>query len=527
MVDYKLYQQFTFIAQYKGKIVHRWLDSEGTRHEEYVDFKPTLYEECNFSTGYKTIYGGDVNPITSKNIWAAGDLIKKYKIGGRPLHGQQTYHNQFIRSHYPGDIKYDSELMVVANVDIETYINDPDSPGGNPLENPIEGVNAITAIAVNTGKLTVIFGYKDFTGELEEGDRFVRCQDEPDLLDKYLLYWKKINPDVMTGWNIDRFDIPYLVGRIDKVLGDGASHRLSPVGIKIRQNGVTVSEYDGGVDISILGITILDYITIYKAYVKAPRERYSLNYIAHVELNDAKIDYSEFENLDDLYNRDYNKYIIYNSQDTKIVNRLDAKLQLLALINVFTYMQKMPHCDAMSQVPAWDAYIYNTLADEGVVVPEKHIQEKPSSFEGAYVLPVVVGLHKWIISSDLNSLYPSIMRTLNLGPEMIVQYSELIRLEEDGNTDATVLLGGFDEARGVLVLDMDHLVAGNANKYLVAARNLGYSVAGNGAMFHQNKQSFLSRMMEKLYNERRIDKNTMLYHEGEVERIKSELKSRA
>lgn len=520
---------YTQIQELKGKILHRW-NSDGNRYEEYKQFAPTLYKEVAHETGYTIVSGEDVSPIKFNSIWDAKLTCTTYRDKGLPLHGQRTWHSQFITKEYPAKItEYSSDLLVVANIDIETYISDPANPNKNPLHSPIQGVNSITAITVEVDNTFEVFAYKEYTGDnLDIRAVINECNDEAHMLSCFLEYWGTLNPDIVIGWNIDNFDIPYLVGRIDRVLGAGASNRLSPSAVKYGVDGITVKDnrIGNGVKVNIFGITILDYMNLYKNYVKEPRERYSLNYIAYVELGDSKIDYSEYGNLDDLYANNFNLYIDYNIKDTEIVSRLDQKLKLIELICVFTYMMKIPHISAMSQVASWDSFICNKLLEDNIIVPEKREIEKSESFTGAYVLPIVSGLHKWVISCDLASLYPNIIRTFNIGVESIIDGDKLKAMSNDGCEDARNILNHYDFKRDRLKIKIDDIVDNIPYKVQDSVKRLGFVMSGSGTLFDQSKQSFLSTMMEELYNERKLDKATMIYHDNQVELIKNELRRR-
>lgn len=498
---------YTYANQIGNRILHRWIDDDGERHMECTDFDPSLY--VNSGDGeYRGIRGENLQRVHFDSIKESRDFIKKHDdITNFPIHGNQSWWAQFLQQEYTGKIDWDMSKLVIANIDIEVLMNDPDNPGLNPVENPIAAVNRITAITVEVDGEFVVFGSKPYPDEnLPHNAKHYYFGEEGELLYAFLHYWSDINPDVVTGWNIAYFDIPYLIGRIRKIMGDESVRMLGPAGSRFTKNVVGVREFTSmgqdQVEVSIMGLSIMDYLQMYKKFTYKMRERYSLDFVAYVELGERKLDYSEYGNLDSLYEQNYKQYIDYNIRDVHLVNRLDQKLNLMMLVLTLTYMCHIRHEDVFSQVRMWDTLIYNTLLEKNVVIPPKQEFSKSQKYEGAYVRDPEIGMHEWVVSFDLNSLYPHLIMQYNISPEMLV----------DREIDENVMF------------TIDQLVSKNVDLSFLKEENL--SMTANKAFFRRDDQGFLAAIMDQLYKQRKVVKKKMLEVKSDAELIKAILKER-
>ena len=278
---------------------------------------------------------------------------------------------------------------------------------------------------------------------------------------------------------------------------------MAPTAKKYTKKCINEREFDGNVEYTLNGISVLDYMRLYKKFTYKMREKYSLDYIAHVELGEKKLDYSEYGNLDDLWEKNPQRYIEYNIHDVRLVERLDAKLNLMMLIFTLTYMCHIRFEDVFSQVRMWDTLIYNKMLDGGVVIPPKQAFSKSEKYEGAYVREPEIGMHEWVVSFDLNSLYPHLIMQYNISPEKLIDRDEI---------DNPLLFGVDDLVNGIA--DTDFL------------KDLNLSMTANKAFFERDEQGFLPQMMDMLYTQRKTVKKQMLVHEQDVETIKSILHER-
>lgn len=249
---------------------------------------------------------------------------------------------------------------------------------------------------------------------------------------------------------------------------------------------------------TLVGIAILDYMELYKKFTFTQQSSYKLNHIAHVELGDAKIDYSEYGTLHDLYDNDFQKYIDYNIQDVELIERLEEKMKFIEQAYALAYSAKVNLNDVFSQVRMWDVMIHNYLYDRHIVVPQKMESKKNEKYAGAYVADPVVGMHEWIASFDLASLYPHLIMQYNISPETIVNHKFNVSIDDviDRNRSK------FESVGTNMLFDPD---------------GVEVSVAANGHAFRRDVRGFLPEMMEMLYDQRKDFKRSMIEAEQELE----------
>jgi len=265
-------------------------------------------------------------------------------------------------------------------------------------------------------------------------------------------------------------------------LGDSWVKKLSPWGFVKEQKifgmgGKEVQTYE------IYGVSEIDYMDAYKKFTYTNQESYRLDHIAYVELGETKLDYSEVSTLHELYRTDYQKFIEYNIQDVLLVDRLEKKMKLLEMIISLAYLSKCNYTDVFAQTRMWDCIIYNHLLREKVVIPQKKRERKGDVYEGAYVKAPQKGRHKWIVSFDLNSLFPHLIMQYNISPETI--------------------LGTWQDDIGV---------EGLLNKEFDTSiwKEKDITVTPNGSVYRKDKQGFLPKLMESMYNDRVKYKKLML-----------------
>jgi DNA polymerase elongation subunit (family B) len=234
-------------------------------------------------------------------------------------------------------------------------------------------------------------------------------------------------------------------------------------------------------------------MAMYKQRTFVNQESYSLNHISHVELGSAKLDYSEHGSLHGLYKNDYSKYLAYNVQDVVLVEELEEKLGLMELTMTMAYDAKCNYSDTFGMVKYWETIIYNFLKKQNIQTPPQRLkqQTKTHSIVGAYVKEPIVGKHDWVMSFDLNSLYPHLIMQFNISPETMVK-------------------GG---AR--MDVDIQQMLDGESN--LSSLKKTNRTVAPNGVMFSREKQGFLPELMETFYDERKMWKKKMITYQQEKE----------
>ena len=471
------------VIEHRGKLLIRGVH-DGKDFKEKLDFGPTLYSLTQEQTEYKTLQGQNLKPITFKNIDAARRFRRDVATHNSPIYGLERYHYQYIGKEYPEDIKWDKEAIKIFTLDIETTCEN----GFPDVENPIEELLCIS-VKNHSNKQIITWGVGDFKTDRSDVT-YIKCKNENQLLMEFMKFWIKNYPDVMTGWNTKFFDLPYLMNRIKMVAGDKVANKMSPWGIikseEIIARGRTQTAY------TLFGITNLDYLELYKWFIPQRQESYKLDFIGQLELGRGKDDmpYATFK---DWYTKDFQSFVDYNIQDVEIVDALEDKLGLIDLSLTVAYDSKVNYDDIFSQVRVWDTLIANHLMKKNIMVPPREEHSKETKYEGAYVKEPILGGHDWIVSFDINSLYPHIIIQYNISPEKI--------LGESGH--------GIDVNR---MIDMKIPL-----NYL---KTEGACITPNGAKFQTDSQGFLPEMMEKMYNERVVFKKRMIKAKKEYEKTK-------
>ena len=482
---------YTNVAAVGNNICYRGV-KDGRRIKLKIAYEPTLFLRSNKTTKFKSLEGVYLEPMKFESMREARDFVKRYdEVQGFEVYGNSSYQYAFIADEQKGMVEWSMEELSIAVIDIEVG-----SENGFP--DPYQANEAITAIAVrqlNGG--TAVYGCGDYKND-DETVTYHKCRDEYDLCKKFLSDWNTNPPDVISGWNIKFFDIPYLVNRFTKLFGEDETRKLSPWGLinsrKAVVNNRELTAYE------FVGISTLDYIELYRWYAPGGKsqESYRLDNIAQVELGEGKISYDEFENLHQLYRLNYQKFIEYNIKDVDLILKLENKLKLIELGLTLAYDTKTNYEDIFAQTRMWDALIYNYLLDKNIVVPPKIVKNKSEAFEGAYVKDPQTGMHPWVASFDLNSLYPHLMMQYNISPETLVQ-----------PTDYT------DEMRNIIMntVSVDKLLTKEVNLDKLE----GATITPNGQFFRTDKQGFLPKMLEEMYIDRSKFKKMMIQAKKDYE----------
>jgi len=451
-------------------------------------FQPTLFVPSKKKTKYKTLEGKHLQSIQPGTVRDCREFIKKHEsIENFPIYGNRRYIYQYISEKYPEEeIKFDIRKMHIVTIDIEVQ-----SERGFPsVEKCDEELLCITLENFATKRI-ITFG----VGPFENNDpnvHYVECKDEFELVNMFMAYWEKNPPEVVTGWNCQMYDIPYLAKRITRLLGDKRVKSLSPWGLvtneEIFLHGRPHTVYDIG------GITVLDYLDLYKKFTYKAQESYRLDYIGEVELGQKKLDHSEYDTFKDFYTKNWQKFVEYNIQDVKLVDALEEKMKLVELAITMAYDAKVNFNDVFYQVRMWDMIIYNDLKKRNIAIPPKQDEVKNEKYAGAYVKEPVPGVYDWVVSFDLNSLYPHLIMQYNISPETLL-----------------------DERHPTVTVD--RLLAEEVN--LSDLKDV--TVCPNGAMFTTKERGFLPVLMDKIYKERVIFKKKMIQAKKDYEKNPSKI----
>ena len=477
---------YTNVISYGNNILYRGSEN-GRRVTKKIQYSPTLFLPAKKSTQYKTLNGEYLEPMQFEDIRSAKEFVKRYEdVQNFDIYGNTRFEYAFIAETFPEDIDWKVDDVCVAYIDIEVG-----SESGFP--EPSTATEPLTAITVkfSNNSMYYVFGCGDYVPH-QKNIHYVRCEYETELAEKFIKFWQEHYPDVITGWNVKGFDIPYLNNRITKLLSEKEAKKLSPWGIIFEREetfyGRTQKMYD------IIGIPTLDYFQLFRKYApNYSQESYRLDHIAQVEKVGEKLDYADYDNLHSLYKLNFQKFIEYNVRDVELVEKLNAKGRLIDMALTLAYDNKVNYDDVFSQVRMWDTITCNHLRSQNIIIPPKKHSSKSSAYEGAYVKDPQIGKHDWVASFDLNSLYPHLIMQYNLSPETLIESKDY--------TQAMVQILG----QGV---NVEKLL--NKEIQIDECNLKDATLTPNGQFFRTDVLGFLPAIMQKMYDDRVVYKKCML-----------------
>src|SRR6056300_1820381 len=485
---------YTSVERFGNTILWRGYEN-GMRFERKVKYKPTLFLTTkNADAKYRSLIGN--KPLAAKkfdNMKDAKEFTEEYKdVAGFDVCGNTNYVSQFIAEHYPDDIKFDVSKINIVSFDIEVDI-------GDGYANMDLAVKEITSIAYKSSKSDTyhLLGRKDYDKSQTLLDidpdniQFMKFDTEAALLQRFKQIWINDYPDIVTGWNVEYFDIQYIITRMKRLFGEEWIKDLSPWR-SIRQTG---REFFGKMQntYNISGIAVIDYMDAFKkfGYKYGPQESWKLDHIANVVLGEKKLDYSEYGNLTALYEQNPQLYLDYNLKDTWLIQRFEDETGLLSLVMTVAYGGGVNYSDAFGTVGIWETTLYRRLIKEGRVPPIKGGPgQRAGELVGGYVKDPRVGMHPWVVSFDLNSLYPHLMLQYNMSPETYLEN------EREYVSQEMVLSGKFQSER------------------------TNMSVAANGACFTNEFKGIIPEIIDEYYGNRKVIKTKMLEVEQALENAK-------
>ena len=479
---------YTSVVRYGNSMLYRGYDASGKRVIKKETFSPKFYVPAQKVTGWSGLDEVPVGAVEMPTMREAKAWLEQYKdVSGFNIYGTTNYIHQYITEKFPREIEFNRDAVNVMSLDIET-----DYDNGFPT--PDKAEHPVLAITTKSSKDNVyrVWACGDYNKEaaLIKPVQYIKCEDEWDLLLKFLDYFgnEYSSPDVITGWNVKFFDIPYLVNRVAKVLGIDQVKKFSPWGMvdyrQITRMGRTDETYD------LRGIQTLDYLDLFKkfGYTYGPQESYKLNHIAYVVLGEKKLSYDEFGSLKNLYKEDFQKYIDYNIKDVQLIERLEEKMGLITLAMTVAYKGGVNYTDTFGVTSIWESIIYRKLLSNKIVPPIKIGDNFKTQFAGGYVKEPQIGLHNWVVSFDLNSLYPNLIVQYNMSPETLT-----------GNST----YGG-----------VDYYMDGNKT-------DIDFSTAANGSTYRKDKQGVIPTIIEDYYSERSSVKKMQLASEKQYQKTKT------
>lgn len=479
---------YTNVQSWGNNLYVRYVENGKRDLEKITDFHPRVWIPASSSkeqTGYKTLSDYPVFEFDAGNIKETREFVDRNKdVDNFAVYGNIQAPYQWISQNCSGSIPWNISDIVICYIDIETTCEN----GFPDISNAVEEVIAITIKFSNLDK-KIVLGCGEYTGKIESGI-YHKCSSEENLLEEFIKIWKSNYPDIVSGWHIKFFDIPYLANRIAKLFGENKVKSLSPWNI-VREETIEImgkkqQTYD------MFGIAVLDYLDLYKKFTYTNQESYKLDHIAWVELGQKKLDYSEHGSLHLLYKQDYTKFIDYNVRDVDLVNLIEDKMKLIELAITMAYDAKVNFDDVFSQVRMWDVIIYNHLLSKGIVIPDRQESHK-ESIEGAFVKEPIPGFYNWVVSFDLQSLYPHLIMGGNFSPDTIID-------------------------KCLSNINVDGLLEKRYDLSILKEENL--CISATGQLYRRDKIGFLNELMEWMFEQRKIYKKQMIDAEKALEEAK-------
>lgn len=473
---------YTYAQQMGNRIFYRGYIN-GRRVTEKVEFSPTLFVTSKKKTDYRTLFNEYVEPMHFTDIRDAKDFAKRYEdVDGFKVYGMTNYQYQFLSNEFPGEIEYNLNDLQIESVDIEVASED-----GFP--DPVLANEEILLISManKVSRRNIVFGTRSYDREAGDKFEFRLFTNEAAMLREFILFWQANCPDILTGWNVDGYDVPYLVNRINKILGEEWVRKLSPFGMvndrTLNKMGHDVVMWD------IVGVVTLDYLDLYKKFTYSSQESYALGHIGTVELGIGKHDIEG--SFKDAYTNHWHDFVRYNAHDADLVLQLDDKLKFIEVVLTIAFLAKCNLKDVFGPVKTWDIFIYNYLKSKNIVIPPQG-RKHGGEFEGAWVKEPVPGMYGWTMSFDFASLYPSIIRQWNMSPETLIGMQPGVNVDTfmDNNVEST--------------------------------EPLNATLAANGAMFKKDVYGIIPEVVKVVIDGRKIAKKEMLKLEQEYNKSKNE-----
>lgn len=476
-----------------NEITHKYIENN-ERKIERVRFQPIYGYRVNEQTDWKDIYGNNIKTIKFDSMTDARNWKKDNEMLG--IYGDISNSISFITQNYPSEIKPQKSLFNIYNIDIEVYVGK--GSGFPKASNPLNYINAVTFQNMVT-KIYYVFSLKDYVSK-DKNVNYYKCKNEEHLLENILDFCNRQDIDIITGWNINAFDIPYIIDRINLLIGEDAAKRISPDRKIIKDtklvNKRMVTTY------YIQGIILFDYYDLYTKFTFDNKESYTLDYIASYELGKEKLKYKEeYGNLNSLYENNFEMFIDYNIQDVTLVDSLDQKLKFIDIALNYAYMMRCNPDDIFGTVKPWDSLLYFRLFHQNILCSPNRVTEG-EEYVGGYVKEPDKGLHDWIVVYDIISSYPNQMISFNLSPETILSenilknYPELLKIRKD-------FAGYISSINDEKYLNIDKCIDIDSLediKPILQKYNVTFTC--NGHFFKTDKQGFIPSIVQEIFNER-------------------------
>ena len=487
-----------FAQRIKGNefLVHLWED-EGYSKIEWTN---QAYIECDDSQSTHTGLNGE-----------SLKKISNWKSDNTKLHfHDMTPYQKFLVEKY-GTNDEPSTTQKELFFDIETEMGDA------LTEDYIKSApKKVTSIAwydkqVDQWAILILDPKSKMDRTRAKTKEIIPCKTEEELLAKFLEKFREIDPDILVGWNSDYFDIPYLYYRMCNVLGEDWARHLSPIGY-VRETPWFKDQY-----VQIAGVESLDYMRLHKKFSWADEPSFKLDAIGEKYANIKKIEYDG--NLDKLFEEDPLKFIQYNFRDVEILKVLDEKLEYLSLVKNLAHKGKHNYSEVYANTKTQDGAISAYLLGKKIIPPAKDRNPlSKKNYAGGYLFCPKAGIYNYVFDLDLTSLYPSIIMTVNIGKETMV--GRIIDADDRNNRLGLNDLKTRDYAEELIVENNKRKQTKvNVGRLVRMIEENELSISANGVMFATNRESVLSTILKKWFDERVKYKNAMkkAYKSGDKE----------
>lgn len=474
----------------EGTVYLRTWTSDGDRIDTEVPFTPFLFTENEKAKDAVSIFKTPLKKHFFKNSFERNKYVNETSI--KRLFGNLPVDQQFLVETFKDDVhkeEFSKFPLKVYFIDIETY-----SPNEFPVPHKAKDpVVLITIYDTLTNQITT-WGLKHAYKPKLDNVTYIQCKTEQELFDNFIKFWKKDPPDILTGWNTEQFDIPYIINRAKNLLGEDFIRQLSPINeMQYRENFAKFGKDVGRWYIS--GVSCLDYMEIYKTYSKGDRESFSLNYIAEYELGEGKLAINA-TNLSSLADTDWDNFVDYNIQDVDLLRKLEEKLNYLKIIRLLSYKGCTNFERALGKVSIVTGAMTLQADKQGYIIPTFKNETIRESLEGGYVREPERGLKEAIVSFDVNSLYPNTIITLNISPETKL---------------GKIVTGNVDSSE-----DLDIRLV-NGNIFTISAKKLkkflteeNVSLSKAGVLYSQKYKGVCPNLINSIYDERVYARQKMI-----------------
>ena len=481
--------------------MHLW---EEDGEHQIIPYQNIAYQECTEEEHSYRGLSGEYLKAQPKWFFSKNPDYRHKNTPGLHFHDMKPHQKFLVERYGVNDVPSKGHREVFFDIECEI--------GGALTEEYIEDAPMpITSIAwwdktPDTWHILILDRKSELKHTKARNKEIIPCSTENELLSKFVEAIREMNPDILVGYNSDYFDIPYLYYRMCRTIGQDWANQLSPIG-KVDAKKGNKYFYKQNQYVDIVGIESLDYIRLHKKYSWKDEPSWKLDAIGKKYVGMNKVEYEG--NLDQLFATDIHKFIQYNFVDVEILQKLDEKLQYIALTKNLSHKGKHNYSEVYANSISQDGAISAYLLSQNIIPPPKEPNpQKKDNYAGGYLFCPKAGLYKYMFDEDLTSLYPSIIMSINIGKETFI--GRIVDADDRNNRLGLNDLKSKDQDEILLVENGKRQQTNVKVKDLInIIESSKLAVAANGAMFRTDKEAVLSTILKKWFEERVIYKNLM------------------